>query len=45
MERRRFGMRPGLDVMRAVLAELTRQGVMRGVLDVSTGKNAVYADR
>ena len=34
-----------LEWMRAVLAELTRQGVMRGVLDVSTGKNAVYADR
>lgn len=34
-----------LEWMRAVLAELTRKGVMRGVLDVSTGKNAVYADR
>lgn len=37
---------PGkLEWMRTVLAELTRKGVMRGVLDVSTGKNAVYADR
>lgn len=34
-----------LEWMRTVLAELTRKGVMRGVLDVSTGKNAVYADR
>ena len=29
----------------SVLAELNQQGVRRGVLDVSTGKNAVYADR
>jgi len=28
-----------------VLEKLTQEGVMRGVLDVSTGKNAVYADR
>lgn len=39
------GLDEKLEWMRAVLAELTRQGVMRGVLDVSTGKNAVYADR
>lgn len=31
--------------MRAVLEELTNKGVMRGVLDVSSGKNAVYAER
>ncbi len=31
--------------MRAVLQQLTAQGITRGVLDVSTGKNAVYADR
>ena len=30
---------------RTVLEKLTEEGVMRGVLDVSTGKNAVYADR
>ena len=30
---------------RAVLEKLTQEGVRRGVLDVSTGKNAVYADR
>jgi len=29
----------------AVLETLTQEGVRRGVLDVSTGKNAVYADR
>ena len=34
-----------LEWMRAVLVKLTEQGVMSGVLDVSTGKNAVYADR
>lgn len=31
--------------MQAVLEELTKRGVMSGVLDVSSGKNAVYADR
>ena len=31
--------------MEAVLEELTGRGVMSGVLDVSSGKNAVYADR
>ncbi len=31
--------------MRAVLEELTKDGVMRGVLDVSSGKNAVYAEQ
>lgn len=31
--------------MKAVLEELTGRGVMSGVLDVSSGKNAVYADR
>lgn len=31
--------------MRAVLEELTKDGIMHGVLDVSSGKNAVYADR
>ena len=30
---------------KTVLEKLTQEGVMRGVLDVSTGKNAVYADR
>ena len=30
---------------RTVLEKLTQEGVRRGVLDVSTGKNAVYADR
>lgn len=30
---------------RRVLEKLTEQGVMSGVMDVSTGKNAVYADR
>ena len=30
---------------RTVLEKLTQDGVRRGVLDVSTGKNAVYADR
>lgn len=30
---------------KAVLEKLTEEGVMSGVLDVSTGKNAVYADR
>ena len=30
--------------MRAVLEELTKNGVMKGVLDVSSGKNAVYAE-
>ncbi|MBQ8954563.1 MAG: hypothetical protein IJ048_10635, partial [Clostridia bacterium] len=30
---------------RTVLEKLTQEGIMRGVLDVSTGKNAVYADR
>lgn len=30
---------------RRVLEKLTAQGVMSGVMDVSTGKNAVYADR
>lgn len=30
---------------KAVLEKLTQEGVRRGVLDVSTGKNAVYADR
>ena len=29
----------------SVLAQLTQEGVHRGILDVSTGKNAVYADR
>ena len=29
----------------AVFRELTAQGITRGVLDVSTGKNAAYADR
>ena len=31
--------------MQACLQQLTGQGISRGVLDVSTGKNAVYADR
>ena len=31
--------------VRTVLEKLTQEGVRRGVLDVSTGKNAVYADR
>ena len=31
--------------MQAVLEKLTQNGVMRGVLDVSSGKNATYADR
>lgn len=31
--------------MQAVLEKLTGGGVMRGVIDVSSGKNAVYADR
>ena len=29
----------------AVLEKLTQEGVRRGILDVSTGRNAVYADR
>ena len=29
----------------AVLEKLTQEGIRRGVLDVSTGKNAVYDDR
>ncbi|MBO4299329.1 MAG: FtsQ-type POTRA domain-containing protein, partial [Clostridia bacterium] len=28
-----------------ILEKLTQEGIRRGVLDVSTGKNAVYADR
>ena len=31
--------------MRAVLDKLEQDGIMSGVLDVSSGKNAVYADR
>lgn len=31
--------------MRAVLEKLTRNGVMSGVLDVSSGKNAVYSEK
>ena len=34
-----------LVLARLVLEKLTEEGVMSGVLDVSTGKNAVYADR
>lgn len=34
-----------LVLARRVLEKLTEEGVMSGVLDVSTGKNAVYADR
>ena len=30
---------------KAVLSVLTQEGIMRGVLDVSTGTNAVYAER
>lgn len=31
--------------MQAVLEKLTENGITKGVLDVSSGKNAVYADR
>lgn len=31
--------------MRAVMDRLKQDGVMSGVLDLSSGKNAVYADR
>ena len=34
-----------LVLARLVLEKLTEEGVMSGVLDVSTGQNAVYADR
>ena len=30
--------------MKAVLEELTKNGIMKGVLDVSSGKNAVYSE-
>ncbi len=31
--------------MKAVLEKLTDEGIMRGVIDVTSGKNATYADR
>ena len=34
-----------LETQQAVLEKLTQEGVRRGILDVSTGRNAVYADR
>ena len=45
MERRRFGMRPGLDVMRAVLAELGNPQDALKVIHVAgtNGKGAVCA--